>query len=306
MKRAVLALGAAGLVIIIAVIISSTSKSSTALSDGNNEKSHINYDEISGAMLPETASFAGENVPLDKFYVREALDKEMQINTYWHSSTLMLLKRANRWFPEIEPILKKNNIPEDFKYLALIESGLENVVSPAGAAGFWQIMKGTAHDYGLEVNKDVDERYHLKKATQVACDYLNNAYDKFDSWTMAAASYNAGKRRINREIKRQHAGTYYDLHLNTETSRYVYRILAVKAIYETPEKFGFALEQKDLYQPLATREIRFNYEISDLAVFAKEHEVSYKMLKTLNPWLVNNILRNSTNKEYVILLPQEK
>lgn len=306
MKRAVLALGAAGLLIIIGVIVSSTSKSNTFNSSSNNEKSHFNYDEIRGAVLPETASFAGEEVPLDKFYVREALDKEMQINTYWHSSTLMLLKRANRWFPKIEPILKANNIPEDFKYLALIESGLENVVSPAGAAGFWQIMKGTAHDYGLEVNKDVDERYHLTKSTQTACDYLNKAYDKFDSWTLAAAAYNAGKRRINREIERQHANNYYDLYLNTETSRYVYRILAVKAIYENPEKFGFSLEHKDLYQPVATRAVTLNNEISDLVAFAKEHGTTYKMLKTLNPWLVNNILRNSTKKEYVILLPEEK
>ena len=301
MKRAVLALGAAGLLIIVGVIISSTTQSNSI-----NKESHFNYDKINGAMLPQKASFAGEEVPLDKFYVREALDKEMQVNTYWHSSTLMLLKRANRWFPKIEPILKENNIPEDFKYLALIESGLENVVSPAGAAGFWQIMKGTARDYGLEVNKDVDERYHLKKASQTACDYLNKAYDKFGSWTMAAASYNAGKRRINREIERQQVNSYYDLYLNTETSRYVYRILAVKAIYENPEKFGFALHQDDLYQPIQTREVLFNNEISSLVTFAREQGTTYKMLKTLNPWLVNNILRNSTNKEYVILLPAEE
>ncbi|MFW5975028.1 MAG: lytic transglycosylase domain-containing protein, partial [Bacteroidota bacterium] len=233
MKRAVLAFIAAGLLIIIGAIISNTTQSNNI-----KNKTHFNYDKIHGAMLPKTASFAGEEVPLDKFYVREALDKELQVNTYWHSSTLMLLKRANRWFPKIEPILNENNLPEDFKYLALIESGLENVVSPAGAAGFWQIMKGTARDYGLEVNNDVDERYHLKKSTKTASDFLNKAYEKFGSWTMAAASYNAGMRRINQEIERQQVNTYYDLHLNTETSRYIYRILAVKAIYENPEKFG--------------------------------------------------------------------
>jgi hypothetical protein len=274
MKRIAIAIVAAAALIVAGILVSGTTKEKTI---GN--RGHINYDKINGAMLPQSISFAGEKAPLDKFYVREALDKEMQVNTYWHSSTLMLLKRANRWFPQIVPILKENNIPEDFKYLALIESGLENVVSPAGAAGFWQLMEGTARDHNLEVNKDVDERYQLKKSTQVACDYLNSAYQQFGSWTMAAASYNAGKRRIRQASHKQQVDNYYQLYLNAETSRYVYRILAVKAIYENPGQYGFALRPQDLYQPVKTREVHFNDEIGDLIVFAREHVTTYKMLK---------------------------
>lgn len=269
----------------------------------NQQEDHYNYYQISGARVPDTISFAGEKAPLDKFYVLEALDKEIQVNTYWHSSTLMLLKRANRWFPVIEPILEENNIPNDFKYVALIESGLENVVSPAGATGFWQLLKGTAKDYGLEVNKDVDERYHVEKATQVACEYLREAYTISDNWTLAAASYNAGKRRIRQELNEQGVHSFYDLYLNAETSRYIYRILAIKLIYENPSLFGFSLDKEMLYDPVPTQEVAFSGEIQDLIAFSKDHNTTYKMLKTLNPWLVNRILRNSTGKEYIIKLP---
>lgn len=274
--------------------------------DNKNKEEHYNFYQISGAKIPDRILFAGEPTPIDKFYVREALDKEMQVNTYWHSSTLLLLKRANRWFPVIEPILEKNGIPADFKYLALIESGLENVRSPAGAAGYWQLLEGTAEDHGLEVNKDVDERYHLKKSTQVACEYLNEAYEQFGDWTLAAAAYNAGKRKIRNAVRDQEVNNYYDLYLNPETSRYVYRILAIKTIYENQSLFGFKLNEEDLYQPVPYREVSFDKEIRNLVRFALDNGTSYKMLKTLNPWLVNDILRNSTKKEYTIKLPAEK
>lgn len=301
MKRLVMVLLMMAGIVVTGVIMSHTPDG-----DNKNKEEHYNFYQISGAKIPEKIEFAGESTPIQKFYVREALDKEMQVNTYWHSSTLLLLKRANRWFPIIEPILKENDIPEDFKYLALIESGLENVRSPAGAAGFWQLLEGTAEDYGLEVNKDVDERYHLEKSTQVACEYLNEAYDQFNDWTLAAAAYNAGKRRIRNAAQNQEVDSYYDLYLNPETSRYVYRILAIKTIYENQSLFGFKLSKKDLYQPVPFREVRFKFEIRDLVKFSLNQGTTYKMLKTLNPWLVNDILRNSTQKEYTIKLPVQE
>ncbi len=294
------------LLMVAGMVATGVIMSHTPGDDDKNKEEHYNFYQISGAKVPEQIEFAGESAPIDKFYVREGLDKEMQVNTYWHSSTLLLLKRANRWFPVIEPILEKNGIPADFKYLALIESGLENVESPAGAAGFWQLLEGTAEDHGLEVNKDVDERYHLEKSTQVACEYLNEAYEQFGNWTLAAAAYNAGKRRIRNAVRDQEVNNYYDLYLNPETSRYVYRILAIKTIYENQSLFGFNLSDEDLYQPVPYREVSFTSEIRDLIQFALDNGTTFKMLKTLNPWLVNDILRNSTNKEYTIKLPAEK
>lgn len=270
-----------------------------------NKNEHYNFYQIHGATLPGKIDFAGEDAPLNNFYVAEGLDKELQVNTYWHSSTLLQLKRANRWFPLIDSILREQEIPTDFKYLALIESGLENVDSPAGASGFWQILKGTAKDHGLEVNKDVDERYNVEKATYVACEYLKDAYERFGSWTLAAVSYNAGKRRIAHTIKNQKADNFYNLYLNEESTRYIYRILAIKTIYENPNRFGFSLEHKDLYQPIPYREIQLTTPIDDLITFAIEQGTTYKMLKTLNPWLVNNKLRNSNHKTYTLRLPQK-
>lgn len=269
-----------------------------------HKKEHYNFYQIHGASLPESIDFAGEKAPLDEFYVAEGLDKELQVNTYWHSSTLLQLKRANRWFPVIDSILQENDIPSDFKYVALIESGLENVDSPAGASGFWQILESTAEDYGLEVNKDVDERYHVEKATKVACEYLQDACAKYGSWTLAAVSYNAGKRRISDAIEDQQADNFYDLYLNDESTRYIYRILAIKSIYENPGKYGFTLNENDLYQPIPYREASFDTAIKDLVTFALDQGSTYKMLKTLNPWLVNNKLRNSTQKTYKLKLPE--
>lgn len=254
---------------------------------------------------PEKIAFAGEKVPLDIFDVRERLDRELLVNTYWQSQTLLFIKRANRYFPIIEPILKKNGVPDDFKYLALIESGLDNVVSPAGATGFWQIMRGTATDYGLEVNGFIDERYHLEKATEVACTYLKEAKAKFGTWTMAAASYNMGITGLKNQLQRQKTNNYYDLLFVSETSRYVFRILAVKQILEHYDYYGFHMRTQDLYPQIKTINVEVTKTIEDLADFAYNNNINYKLLKSLNPWLRETNLPNPNNKKYYIALPLE-
>ena len=255
--------------------------------------------------LPKDAIFAGENAPLDIFYVSEKLEREILVNTYWHSNTLLLFKRANRWLPVINPILKKNNIPSDFVYLALIESGLTQAVSPAGARGFWQLMKPTAISYGLTVNSEIDERYHVEKATQIACDYLNEAYAKFGSWTLAAASYNMGMGGLNKQLDLQKVSNYYDLSLNSETGRYVYRILALKTIFSNPSKYGFQLRETDLYPELETTDIIVDTIQISWADFANSKSISYQMLKELNPWLLTPTLSNSKGEKLIIKIPRK-
>jgi hypothetical protein len=254
-------------------------------------------------VLPDTADFAGEAVPLDIFYVREMFDRELTVNTYWHSSTILLLKRAARWLPVIEPILKQNGIPDDFKYLAMIESGLANVVSPSGAAGYWQFLEKTGKEYGLTVNKEVDERYHVVKATEAACRYLRKSHNKFGNWTLVAASYNAGQGRIDDVVDDQQTQSFYELYLNDETSRYIYRILAMKYIYQNQLDYGFKLLPGDLYDTLATRKFVVKETISNLPAFAKQQKTSYRMLKELNPWLRSDRLTVRRGEEFVILLP---
>ena len=236
--------------------------------------------------LPESIDFAGEKTPLDAPDIQERLDKELLVNTYWQSNMMLLLKRANKYFPLIEEILEEEGIPSDFKYLAVIESGLENVRSPKGAKGFWQLMPATAKEYGLEVNTNVDERYHIEKATRVACKYLKKAKNRFGSWTLAAASYNRGMYGTNRLLDRQLVDSYYDLLLNSETGRYVFRILAVKEIMTNPERYGFVFNSEDLYNPIPVKKIGLDTAIANLAEFAKEKEINYKILKIHNPWLI--------------------
>jgi hypothetical protein len=255
--------------------------------------------------IPASLDFAGEPVPLDIFFTREALDRELLVNTYWHSNTMQLLKRAARFFPVIEPILKRNNIPDDFKYLALIESGFMNVVSPSNAAGFWQFLDKTGKQYGLEVTEQVDERYHVEKSTEAACRYLKAAYAEFNNWTLAAASYNAGQGRISREWARQNTNDYYDMYLNAETSRYIFRILAMKLIIENPSGYGFLLRNKDLYPPLTTYSIPVDTSITDLVNFAARYKVSYRILKEFNPWLRSDQLKVLPGKSYKIDLPDK-
>jgi len=255
--------------------------------------------------LPKVIDFAGESTPMNIADVVERLDREMVINANLHSTTTLILKRANRVFPIIEPILKKNGIPDDFKYLAVIESGLVNVVSPAGARGVWQFMPQTAKEYGMEVNDFVDERYHLEKSTQAACDYLKAAKNKFGNWTLAAASYNGGMAGINKQIERQGVSDYYDLLLTEETSRYVFRILALKEIMKNPDKYGFTLPNEQLYFPIETKQITVDSTVTDLASFAKNQGINYKVLKIHNPWLRDTKLDNKTKKVYTIDIPTE-
>ena len=266
---------------------------------GSNEQ----YYRIVPLQIPEHLTFAGEEVPLDIFYVSESLDRELSVNTYWHSSTLRNIKLSRRWFPVFDTILDSYGVPRDFKYLCLIESGLSNVVSPAGATGFWQFMKGTAEEYGLEVNNDVDERYHVIKSTHAACRYLLESFEEYGNWTLVAASYNAGRNGIRKQMKRQQAHSYYDLLLSEETGRYVYRILAVKLILENQEAFGFYLDPEDYYNPIPTRTVFVSDRVDDWAEFANRYGISYKLLKYFNPWLRDDNLRNRRKKTYAIEIP---
>ena len=255
--------------------------------------------------LPTALDFSGEAVPLNQPDIRERLDRELLVNTYWQSNMMLLLKRANKYFPIIEPILKEEGIPDDFKYLAVIESALQNIRSPKGAKGIWQIMPGTAREYGLEVNANVDERYHIEKSTRVASAYLKKAKARFGSWTLAAASYNRGMYATDGLLKKQLVNNYYDLLLNSETSRYVFRILAVKEIMTHPETYGFIFDQEDLYKPIAVRKLGVDTAISNIAQFAKAQSINYKILKVHNPWLIQNHLNNRSRKYYEIKIPVE-
>lgn len=254
---------------------------------------------------PVNVSFAGKEVPLDRFGVREKLDRELLVNTYWHSNTLLLFKRCNRWFPVIEPILARNGVPDDFKYLAVIESGLTNSVSSAGATGFWQFLKATGESYGLEVNDEVDERYHVERSTEAACRYLNEAYRKFGDWALVAASYNMGMGGVNKQLERQKVREYWDLLLNEETSRYVYRILAVKEILNNGTAYGFVVRESDLYDPYEVRTVAIDSSVTDLADFALAQGANYNVLKSLNPWLRQSYLENPKKKSYTILFPED-
>lgn len=250
--------------------------------------------------FPDNLTFMGEPVPIHNFDVREALDRELQVNRLWHSQTILLLKRANRYFPVIEPILKRNNVPDDLKYIAVIESALTNAVSPSGAKGFWQFLQGTAGDFGLEVNDEVDERYNLEKSTIAAVRYFKKMKDKFGSWTMSAAAYNVGRNNLIKFSSQQKSGNYYDLVLGEETERYVFRAIAVKQIFENPQKYGFYIPDSNLYKPLPYKTVVVDTAIPDIADFARAQGTNYKMLKVLNPWLRSTKLTNSKHKSYKI------
>ena len=254
--------------------------------------------------LPKTMDFCGEPVPLDRFYVRESLERELLVNTYRHASTLLLMKRTSRWLPVIEPIMKKNNLPSDFKYLAMIESDLTNAVSHSKAVGFWQFLEGTGKQYNLEIYKEVDMRYHQEKETQAACDFLKDLYRRFKSWTLAAAAYNCGGGRISKTIEEQQVTSYYDMLLPNETERYIYRILAFKLIMENPEKYGFHISDEGWYQPLEYKTITVTESIENLAQFAIDQGTNLKMLKYYNPWLRSDKLTISEGNSYVIKLPK--
>ncbi len=254
--------------------------------------------------VPEKISFAGERVPMEIPDVKERLDKELQINTYFHSNTIFLIKRASRWLPQIEKILKENDVPNDFKYLPLIESNLLNVISPKNAVGFWQILKTSGKEYGLEISADVDQRYDPIKATEAACKYLKEGYRRFGNWTLVAASYNRGMGGIERAIENQQVKSYYDLYLNEETSRYVFRILAIKEIVENPLKYGFRINPKHVYEEEPVKFVEVNETIKDLVTFARQHKTNYKLLKIHNPWLRDERLQVKKGKQYQIAIPE--
>jgi len=255
--------------------------------------------------MPNYLEFAGEKIPTENFEVYERMEREFLSNTYWHSATILAIKRANRWFPLIEPILKKNNIPDDFKYLAVAESNLENVVSPAGATGFWQFMKPAGEKYGLEINSLVDERYDVEKSAEAACKYLRDSYDMFGSWIVAAASYNMGQDGVKNQRERQKVKNYFNLVLNSETSRFVARIVSLKYILQNPEKYGFDIKSEDKYKPLEYSEVTLDSSVADLADYAKSLGINYFILKMYNPWLRDNYLSNKTKTAYTIKLPKE-
>lgn len=253
--------------------------------------------------LPKEISFAGESVPLDIPDVRERLDKELQINCYLHSNTIFLIKRANRWLPQMQEILRKYDIPDDFKYLPLIESNLLNVTSYRDAVGYWQILESSGKELGLEITNEVDERYDPLKATEAACKYLKRAYNKFGDWALVAASYNRGMGGMERALEDQRVKSYYDLYLNDETSRYVFRILAIKQIVENPVKYGFKIDSRHLYQQEELRYVEVTETVKDLISFSLEQGINYKLLKRHNPWLREDKLTVKKGRVYKIAIP---
>lgn len=254
---------------------------------------------------PAELTFAGDPVPLEYKDVRESLERELYSVAYFHSNTFLMLKKANIYFPAIEKILKDNNIPEDFKYLAVTESGLANVISPARAVGFWQFLEKTAKEYGLTIDDEIDERYHYEKSTEAACKYLNDRYKKLNDWALVAAAYNMGEAALTTQMERQKANSYYDLLLNPETARYVYRILAYKIIMSNPTKYGFFLTEKDVFQPIDYKTVEINNKVEHWADFATKHKTNYKILKRLNPWLRSVSLENKPSKTYQIKIPKK-
>ena len=254
--------------------------------------------------VPSSVTFCGKSIDLTRYDRYERMDRELLAFTYMHSTSIQMIKKANRYFPIVEPILKANGIPDDFKYLMVIESNLNpNARSGAGAAGLWQFMQTTGREYGLEVNKNIDERYHVEKATEAACKYLKDAYDKYQDWIAVAASYNAGQARISSQFEKQQVDDMLDLFLVDETARYVYRIIAAKIMFSNPSAFGFRLRTKDLYMPISYKEVTVNTGISNLAEWAKKQGITYALLKNMNPWLRDNFLQNVSKRTYTLKIP---
>lgn len=276
-----------------------------APTDENFETKLINDYNVYALQVPDDLNFAGESMPLENPDILERMDRELLVNTYWQSNGLLMFKRAKKYFSIIEPILAKNGVPDDFKYLAVIESGLTNAVSPVGARGVWQIMPATGRENGLEVNKNVDERYNLEKATEVACKYLLKSKSKLGSWTLAAAGYNAGNAGVSRRLKEQGVAGYYDLLLGEETGRYLFRIVALKEILSNPKKYGFNFREKDLYTNIPTYKVEVDSAVTDFTQFAQSFGINYKILKLHNPWLREPHLNNKSKKPYYVEIPKD-
>ena len=287
--------------IIILLVISCNKK--TELDKNKKNEDFTNY-KIYSIPIPDSLTFSGETVDLKENDLIQRFDKEILVNTYWQSNTLQLIKRSRKFFKIIEPILKKEGVPDDFKYLAVIESGLENLRSPKGAKGIWQIMRGTGKELGLEINNNVDERYNLELSTIAACRYIKKAKNKFGTWTLAAAAYNRGMSGVNRALKKQNVKSYYDLLLGNETRRYVFRIHAIKLILNNPNNYGFFVKESDYYEDDGFEVINVDYPIKNLSEFANKNGINYKTLKIFNPWLIQNHLNNRSKKKYKIKIPK--
>lgn len=255
--------------------------------------------------IPDSIAFAGELVPLPRQDLRERLDRELLITTYQHSQTMVALKRSKRFFETIEPILKKFHIPDDFKYLAVAESNLSNAISPSNAVGVWQFLKATGIKYGLEIHEEVDERYHLEKSTEAACKYLLDSFRMFGSWTSAAASFNRGQQGFSDALNSQEEASFYDLYLNEETSRYVFRILAIKTVFSNPKAYGFYLTDEDYYPTVPVSYLSVDSSVTDWVRFSKQQGITYLTLREHNPWIRKMALNNKNRKTYGIKIPEK-
>ncbi|MEC8615967.1 MAG: lytic transglycosylase domain-containing protein [Bacteroidota bacterium] len=289
------------LTLTILLVISCNKKNE--LNKNKNNEDFTNY-KIHSIPIPDSLTFSGETVDLNENDLIQRFDKEILVNTYWQSNTLQLIKRSRKFFKIIEPILKKEGVPDDFKYLAVIESGLENLRSPKGAKGIWQIMRGTGRELGLEINNNVDERYNLELSTIAACRYIKKAKNKFGTWTLAAAAYNRGMSGVNRALKKQNVKSYYDLLLGNETRRYVFRIHAIKLILNNPNNYGFFVKDSEYYKDDGFEVMNVDYPIKNLSEFANKNGINYKTLKIFNPWLIQNHLNNRSKKKYKIKIPK--
>jgi len=289
------------LTLTILLVISCNKKNE--LNKNKNNEDFTNY-KIHSIPIPDSLTFSGETVDLNENDLIQRFDKEILVNTYWQSNTLQLIKRSRKFFKIIEPILKKEGVPDDFKYLAVIESGLENLRSPKGAKGIWQIMRGTGRELGLEINNNVDERYNLELSTIAACRYIKKAKNKFGTWTLAAAAYNRGMSGVNRALKKQNVKSYYDLLLGNETRRYVFRIHAIKLILNNPNNYGFFVKDSEYYNDDGFEVMNVDYPIKNLSEFANKNGINYKTLKIFNPWLIQNHLNNRSKKKYKIKIPK--
>ncbi|MDR2682735.1 MAG: lytic transglycosylase domain-containing protein [Dysgonamonadaceae bacterium] len=275
----------------------------------DNENAQAEVSQTVSVAIPSHVTFCGRKIALDRLDMRERFDREINIFTYLHATTLLYIKRANRYFPVIEPILKKHGIPDDFKYLCVIESGLDTrAVSPAQAAGLWQFMEPTAKKFGLEIRNGVDERYHIEKATEAACRYLLDAYKIYGDWVNVAAAYNAGTARISSAMRQQQVESAFDLLLVSETSRYLFRIMAAKEVFSRPKKYGFILEKENLYPPVEVDWVEVDTTIPNLSVFAQKYGITYMQLKEYNVWLRDTtlVMPKQGNKVYRIAIPKKE
>lgn len=254
--------------------------------------------------IPKEMVFAGETISFQDLDVKERLDRELNINNFWHSRTILSMKRANRWFPMMRKIFQEENIPEDLIYIAVIESGLMNVASYKGAQGFWQIMERTGKELGLIIDNRMDERYNVEKSTKAACDYMNTAYKKLGSWVLVAAAYNRGVRAMEDNLKRQKVTSYFDLSLGEETSRYVFRVLAIKLIYENPKRYGFYLTPDDLYPPYETKDVVVGSSIDNLYEWSVKQGITIKILRKLNPWIKGNRFKVLRGETFIFKIPK--